>query len=126
MTKRFTPWLLSLARKKPEVKAPLHLPIFVTKNIGEKVKLIDDDETHHTAWEVLEQKFHPVFWKGAIDIFTNTLIVVDPKLIIGDLPLEVRAFLDCVGGNTDVACCLSGRLYSFLLWYERHFLVHVK
>ena len=57
---------IPLARKKPKAKARPHLPIFVTKNIGEKgekVKSIDNDGIRHAAWEVLEQKFHPIFWK---------------------------------------------------------------
>jgi len=74
---------IPLARKKPEAKARPHLPVFVTKNIGEKVESIDDDGIRHTAWEVMERKFHPVFWKGAISIFTNAPIVVDPKSIVG-------------------------------------------
>ena len=109
------------AKKGSEAKVRPHLPVFVTKSNDQRSR---PDGRTDSARQALEQRFHPVFWKGAIAIFEGAPIVMDPDSVASDSRPKVRAFLDRVGGDAEVACRLSGRLQSFLLWYERRFLVH--
>jgi len=109
------------AKKRPEARARPHLPVFVTKGNNQRIR---SDSRIELAQKSLEQRFHPVFWKGATAIMAIAPIIMDQKSITCDSRPEVQALLDHVGGDAEVACCLSGRLQSFLLWYERRFLVH--
>jgi len=75
------------------------------------------------ALERVQERFHPVFWKGATAIFRKAPVKMDVDAVVNDAREDVRALVDLVGNAQD-ACLLSGRLQSFLLWHERRVLVH--
>ncbi|KAL7546995.1 hypothetical protein ACHAWF_010315 [Thalassiosira exigua] len=74
----------------------------------------------------LEQKFTPTFWKGAMVIFSEVPVNVDSSTIYSkianDQRPEVKSLVEHVGSKE--ACLLSGRLQSFLLWFERRYAPH--
>jgi hypothetical protein len=70
------------------------------------------------ALDLLRDRFHPVFWKGAIAIFRKAPVKMDVDGVANDAREDVRALVDLVGNAQD-ACVLSGRLQSFVLWHGR-------
>jgi len=107
------------AIKNPEATALPHFPSFVRKGNDKRFQ----SNSRINAQKALEEVFHPIFWKGAISIITKAPVIMDPKSIVEDSRPEVQALLDHLDGDAEVVCRLSGRLQSFLLWYERRFIV---
>jgi len=106
--------------KTAEAKARPYFPKFTTER---NRCTAATTATRRQALASLEEKFKPVFWKGATAFFGTAPVAMDSEAIAKDDRAEVRAFVDLVGDSGD-ACLLSGRLQSFLLWYEKRFLLH--
>ena len=103
------------ATKAPEATTRPLFPKFLSKR----------SRRQQLALEILRKRLSPIFWNGATLIFQSAKVKMNPKLIEEDPREEVRALVELLGSAED-ACLLSGRLQSFLLWYERRFLVHLK
>jgi hypothetical protein len=116
------------AIKAPEVKSRPYFPKFAihksrrSHNAGE-ASAAPHRHNQHQALASLREYFHPVFWKGAIAVFDDAPVKMDATTVGNDTRESVRALVELVGNAQD-ACLLAGRLQSFLLWYERRFLVH--
>ena len=98
------------AIKVPEATARPFQPKFIRSNTGMAM--------------TFESKFNPVFWKGATALFATAPVKMDPKVVANDKRPEVQELVMLVGAED--ACLISGRLQSFLLWYERRVLPKIK
>ena len=109
------------AIKAPEAKIRPYFPKFAIHKSRTSTAALRFNQ--HQSLTNLREHFNPVFWKGAIAIFEDAPVRMDANSVGKDTRESVRALVELVGNAQD-ACLLAGRLQSFLLWYERRFLVH--
>ena len=65
--------------------------------------------------------FHPVFWDGAIQLFTTMTAKVPPIADVQKLDdAKIKALVDMIGA--EMAGQLSTRLQSLILFYESRIL----